>query len=247
MGVYRCTLEQFHIDNTRSRHEDTDTVQFGLRAGDRSFGSRSFDAGDVNNGDHGVGLTFTTVIADPATPVAFSYQIYNGELDELPKDLAATNDQSITAAIDAMRRSAAEPDGAVEYPAGSGLDGSGIGFLDFSWLNVIKDIYRLGQFLFPNCDGFVAAGTVGKNKTAWDRAIDVAGGTTYRQTIRYPGYDSRAGCGSNSDYTVTWSITRSRANGPSLRNFLRENNLTLAPGLRSLTPGEPLTLRHLMH
>ncbi|MGW4848512.1 hypothetical protein [Nocardia brasiliensis] len=62
-----------------------------------------------------------------------------------------------------------------------------------------------------------------------------------------PGYDSRAGCGSNSEYTVTWSVTRSRANGPSLRNFLRGNNLTLAPGLRSLAPREPLFLRHLMH
>ncbi|MFE9577372.1 hypothetical protein ACFYO1_13365 [Nocardia sp. NPDC006044] len=247
MGVYRFTLEHFHVDNTRSRHEDSDTVQFGVRAGNRSAGSRSFDAGDVDNGDHGVGLTFAAAIADPATPVAFSYQIYNGELDELPKDLATINDLSITAAIDAMRSSAAEPDGAVEYPAGSELDGSGIGFLDFSWLNVFNDVYRLGQFLFPNCDGFVAAGTVGKNKTGWDRAIDVAGGTTYRQTIRYPGDDSRAGCGSNSDYTVTWSITRSRASGPSLRHFLRENNLTPTPGLRSLTPGEPLTLRRLMH
>ncbi|MFC9434245.1 hypothetical protein [Nocardia sp. NPDC057030] len=247
MAVYRFTLEQFHIDNTRSRNDDTDTVQFGVRAGNRPVGSRSYDAGDVDNGDHGVGLTFTAAIADPATPVAFSYQIYNGELGELPKDLAAANDQSLTTAIDAMRGSAAEPDGAVEYPAGSALDGSGIGFLDFSWLNVINDIYRLGQFLFPNCDGFVAAGTVGKNKTGWDRAIDVAGGTTYRQTIRYPGYDSRAGCGSNSDYTVTWSVTRSRANGPSLRAFLRANNLTRTPGIRSLAPGEPLRLRQLMH
>lgn len=33
MGIYTFTLEQFHIDNTRSRHEDTDTVQFPAGCG----------------------------------------------------------------------------------------------------------------------------------------------------------------------------------------------------------------------
>ncbi|CAM4509640.1 hypothetical protein NONI108955_38590 [Nocardia ninae] len=34
MGIYTFTLEQFHIDNTRSRHEDTNTVQFRLAVGE---------------------------------------------------------------------------------------------------------------------------------------------------------------------------------------------------------------------
>ncbi|MFG1796321.1 hypothetical protein [Nocardia sp. NPDC049149] len=192
---------------------------------------------------------FRTVIADNATPAVFSYQIYNGELDDLPKGLATSNDQLIAKAIDALRRSgeASGPDGAAEYPEGTDLGGGGNILLDFSWMNVIQDIFRVGSLLFPNCDGFVASGTVGKNKVGWDRAIDAAGGTIYRQTIRYPGYDSRAGCGSNSDYTVTWSVARSRAHGPSLRNFLRENGLVPSPGLRSLSSGGPFSVRRLMY
>ena len=37
MSLYTVTLEQFHIDTTRSRDDDTDTVGFGLKVGKRSF------------------------------------------------------------------------------------------------------------------------------------------------------------------------------------------------------------------
>ncbi|GAA5086070.1 hypothetical protein [Nocardia iowensis] len=252
MGIYTFTLEQFHIDNTRSRDDDTDTVQFGLAAGKRSFGSQSHHAGDVDNGDHHVGLTFSSVVlADAATPAIISYQIYNGDTGSIEGGLAAISDRLSEKVLDFFIEAAQPGHEVVE------VNYLGVGqttpenfnsadFTDASWLDFAR-LIRIATFLFPNCDGFVAVGTVGMNKLGWDRAIDNAGGTTFRKTIRYPGSDSNPGCGSNSDYTVTWSVTRKRANGPSLRNFLREHGLTPSPGLRSLAYGNPVSIRQLMH
>jgi hypothetical protein len=112
----------------------------------------------------------------------------------------------------------------------------------------VLQLAAIGSFLFPDCDGMVAADAIARSKEQLDTAIDAAGGATYRQSRRYPGSDSPAGCGSNSDYTVTWSVTRDREGGPpySLRAFLHRNHLVPAPGLRSLFPGQSLTVRSLI-
>lgn len=248
MGIYTFTLEKFHIDNTRSRDDDTDTVQFGARAGKRSFGTRSHYAGDVDNGDHGVGLTIgPVVLADAATPAVIAYTIFNGDTGKLGEGLGAVTERVAGRAMDGMLSAAqhsVDPTAEISIPS-VGPEG-GPEFSDSTWINLLQFL-TIANFLFPDCDGFVVAGGVGKNKVGWDRAIDASGGTTYRQTIRYPGDDSPAGCGSNSDYTVTWAVTRRRASGPSLRTFLREQGLTLAPGLRSLAPGDRISVRQLMN
>jgi hypothetical protein len=89
------------------------------------------------------------------------------------------------------------------------------------------------NFVFPNCDGYVAADAMSLTHQQWNLIIDSAGGDVFRATTRYPGTDSPGGCGSNSNYTVTWSITRERVAG-SMRSFLKIRNRRLNPGLRSL-------------
>ncbi|WP_194833312.1 hypothetical protein [Nocardia sp. XZ_19_369] len=250
MGIYTFTLEQFHIDNTRSRHEDTNTVQFRLAVGNRSLGSHSFSAGDVNNGDHVVGLRFDRVVlAGSATPAVISYVIFNGDTGDIRGGMDGLSGQVADRAMDSLRQQVRQPGVHADVPE---LDYTAEGNASIAdgdnWAGFV--MRRIGlslhDFVFPNCDGFVVIGSVAKDKFAWDRAVDAAGGTTCRVTIRYPGYDSPHGCGSNSDYTVTWSVTRRRANGPSLRAFFREHGLAPAPGLRSLTPGEPMSVRQLM-
>jgi hypothetical protein len=119
------------------------------------------------------------------------------------------------------------------------------------WFQALETAFvSLGSFLFPDCDGFVVAETIGGTKIQFDKLIDSAGDMAFRQTIRFPGSDSPSGCGRNSNYTATWSVTheRVRGSGPfSLRQFLQVNGVTLHPGIRSLDPSAAsISLRALM-
>jgi hypothetical protein len=256
MPLYTFKLEKFHIDNTRSRHEDTDEVTFGLQAGGQRFPVQSFSAGDVNNGDHAVNLVFGPVFSsDSASPIIFSYQIYNGDSSKLRVSLAALNNDLASQAVTFMQQKIEQgnPADYTDFPSNDNPDkktDDNVPFNDGSWIQFLEFV-ALGSFLFPDCDGFVAVGTIGKQKSEWDRLIDSAGGTTYTHSIHYPGSDSPAGCGSNSDYTVTWSVTRKRIiGGPgqqSLRQFLQAHHVTLSPGIRSMDPTNPrISVRTLM-
>jgi hypothetical protein len=254
-------LEQFHIDNTRSRHEDTDTVVCGLQVGSQQFPAQSFFAGDVNNGDHAVNLVFPSVfISDSASPVAFSYKIYNGDASKLSIVLTTLTNtlatQFIKQIIDKTLNPPAEPSSPAdntEFPSdGSNPNQGNDPFeADSTWFQALETAFvSLGSFLFPDCDGFVVAETIGGTNTQWDKLIDSAGGMTFRQTIRFPGADSPAGCGSNSDYSVAWTVTRKRVGGQepfSLRQFLQANGVALHPGIRSLDPSAAsISLKALM-
>lgn len=249
MGFYSFAVEQFHIDNTRSRHEDTDMVTVGLRVGNRAQLSKTISAGDVNNGDHGVNLVFDPVLVGRLdTPVVLAYQIYNGDSGRLSISLADLGNDLGQRAVDAMDQAPeqASPVDYTTWPASGGPDEPDPpDFEDGSWIKVLEFAF-LGSLLFPDCDGFVAIGTIGRRRRDWDAQIAAAGGT-YRRTIRYPGYDSPAGCGSNSDYTVTSSVTKHPPGGPSVRQFLRDHQLSPQPGLRSLDAANtPISVRALM-
>lgn len=239
MGLYTFTLEKFGIDNTRSRHEDTDTLSFGLQIGPLQFPVQLFSAGDVNNGDHAVDLIFPFVfIADPDASVVFSYSIYNGDQSKLPKALADLTKELTNKGMDDLLNPNPEQADISDFTDPSQLDADGGDIhLDDGWFRALPFV-ELANFLFPDCDGFVAGGTIGQTKANWDDLIAASPNATYRRTLRYPGSDSPAGCGSNSDYTVTWSVTYENVSGAgphSLRQFLQAHRVTLHPGLRSLS------------
>ena len=242
MNVYIFSLETFHITNTRSRHNDTDKVVFGLGIGNKPFQIKSLSTGDVNNGDHNVGLAFSALMTDPATAAVFSYSIYNGDDSALPKSLASLTQSTAQAALDDLLNpgpptagpedfsdpsQAASPDGEVvswqSHDAGSA---------DAGWYTLLAYL-GIGDFVFPDCDGLVAFDTVGQKLSVWDEAISASSNAILRRSSHFAGSDSPAGCGSNSDYTVTWSVTRKAIVG-SLRQFLKDHGLALHPGLRSL-------------
>ena len=91
---------------------------------------------------------------------------------------------------------------------------------------------------------------IGKPKSDWDKAIDNAGGQIYRQTLSYPGTTSNAGCGDNSDYAVTWSVSKTyRRLVQAIQRqeeFLQDNHITLNPGIRSLDPVNPISVLGLL-
>jgi hypothetical protein len=129
------------------------------------------------------------------------------------------------------------------------LTGGGPDFEDSSqWSGIFLEALAVDipSFVSPDCDGFVAADGIGMTKMQWDKLIGskrwfeqlphVGFGTTsatFRQTMHYPGTDSPAGCGSNSQYSVTWSVTHERISG-SMRKFFSDRGITLRPGVRSL-------------
>jgi hypothetical protein len=245
VNIYTFKLESFQINNTRSRHDDTDTVTFGLQVGVGQFPIQSFFAGNLNNGDYPVNLAFGPVlITSDTTTAVFTYEIYNGGAGALPTSLVALNQQLLNKVVPLFLENTGADTGLPNFSSGEvGADvpsGPGEGTDHFEDTNEWEGLFleaivaAIGGFLFPDCDGFVAADGIGMSKRQWDTAIDSAGGTTFRMTMHYPGTNSPAGCGSNSDYNVTWSVTREKMSG-SMRQFLKTRGLSLHPGLRSLT------------
>lgn len=241
MNAYLFTLEKFTINNTRSRHNDTDTVAFGLAVSGQPFQLKSFSAGDVNNGDHAVNLSFLVILTDPATRAAFTYSIYNGNDSSLPKTLADLTQSTAEAALDDLLNPGAPTAGPSDFtdPTQDPSEDDDLvpwqshdaGSADAGWYTLLAYL-GISDFIFPDCDGFVAFDTVGQKLGAWDQAISASSNATFRKSSRFPGQNSPAGCGSNSDYTVTWSVTRTPIVG-SLRQFLKTSGLSLHPGLRS--------------
>jgi hypothetical protein len=259
MALYTFALEDFQIANTRSRHEDTDQVAFGLQVGSRQFPIQLFSAGDANNGDHGINLSYRSVcISDPTSPVAFSYEIYNGDASKLSVDLVTLNTRLLAQSVDDTIKTSGADTGFANFSSGEA--GADIPMVDednpfantSDWSTVFFEsiFVDIGSFVFPDCDGFVAADAIGRTKSQWDALINFTGGVTFRKGLRYPGSNSPAGCGSNSDYTVTWSVTRERVAGRapySLRQFLQAHQVALNPGLRSLDPtSASISVRDLM-
>ena len=241
MALYTITLQKYTIYNTRSRHQDTDQGIFAVAIGTERFPARTFTSGDVNNGDHILNLSVGAAPLGSDVPIALTYQIYNGDTSKLSISLPDLSRDLADKAIDFVQQKIEQGDLSdyTDFPSdGEPPDRANDYFVDASWVGVLEFI-DIGSLIFPDCDGFTVIGTVAKARSTWDALIDAAGGTTFSQTIRYPGSDSPQGCGSNSDYSVTFSISRRASTGPgpfSLRNFVADNGLKLNPGVRSLDP-----------
>lgn len=241
MDFYTFDLESIHIDNTRSRHEDTDLVTFALQATGHQFPTQRHGTGDVNNGDHGVGLTFGVMLLGDNDEAVMSYEIYNGDVSSLSDQLNALaksllTQQSTSLGIGGVSLPVPNISGGTSVVGISGLSVTSLLGNTTGWYAAVAKSLATDaiNFVFPNCDGFVAADAIGMRKSGWDSAINDAGGTTFRKSMQYRGGDSPSGCGSNSSYTVTWSVTRERIGG-GLRGFLQSHGLTAGAGLRSLS------------
>ena len=214
-----------------------------LQVGTEQLPSQSRSNGSVGGGDWPIGFVFGPILVSQSnTPVVLTYLIYNGDASKLPSSLAAFSADLAGKAADSMfkQKSPEQYDLNDVTPYPGAPDNANFEWQDPSWIKVLEYV-TLASFIFPDCDGFVAGGTIAKVKNSWDALIDQAGGVTLHQSVRYPGSDSPGGCGGNSDYTVRWSVVRERVSGPgphSLRQFLASHQLSAKNGLRRLIPGE---------
>jgi len=202
---YTFRLVSMSITNTRSRHEDTDTVSFTVQVGtdpSKAVGV-SKKLGDLNNGDFPIGLSIGPLhVGDPNIGIAMNYLVVNAgnanwntinkDITSAGKSLAEIGAKAATSAIGAAV-------GATIGTQIMPIVGTAIGVIA-GWL-----AGEITGLVTADCDGPVAVEqAVFKGSELW--AKTAAG--VYKVTTLHPGVDSNAGCGSNSMYSMTWSVSR---------------------------------------
>jgi hypothetical protein len=205
-AAYTFSLVAMEIMNTRSVHEDSDKASLSVAVGDGAAQTVTKDLGDVNNGAYPIGLSIGPVeVSDPNVGIAFNYIILNsGHQDQ------ATVDKILTAAGGALAAAGAK---AATAAIGSAI-GAEVGSAFFPVVGTILGAvagWLAGEvmgLITADCDGLVACEQPAfKGIDLWNRTHTPSQAILH--TTYHPGLDSPAGCGSNSQYNVTWSVTRS--------------------------------------
>jgi len=195
--TYTFTVRSFKITDTRSLHEDTDTV-FTAAAigGGPTAAPPGKPMGDLNNGSYTVNLTVPASLGD-AQVVDFTYNIVNGGYSN-----SYAGGMEKLAAIGAAKGVILAGDAVGQELAGNlgGVIGAYVGASAPAWA-----IDKVLGFIFPNCDGVVAAAD--HIYTGAQLAAQTANGRVIQGTDNNPGTDSPHGCGSNSHYFVSWAIS----------------------------------------
>jgi hypothetical protein len=194
--TYYVYLDKFHIYHTRALHNDTDWVAMTAQAypsGQPT--SRDFSAGDVNDGDHSVGLVLGPydLAQDASAALAFNYSVVNRGRTSAG-DVFTTLNQTQVAALGAAI-------GVWAGGAGGAAVGAAAGYL----------AGLLAGIFWGGCDGVVAADSVGPFNGALLATMTASG--PYSETRPYAGTDSLPGCRGNSSYTVTWHISHDKPAG----------------------------------
>ena len=194
-GSFVVTIDKIHIDNTRAVHNDTDYVNLALSGGREQAKLNAWKRlGDVNNGDHGVGLTLGPVTLGSKDQLGFSYQVINHGND-LADVQTFFNDVSGAAA-----------------QVLSDI------FVGTDWSKGDELTRFINSVQFADCDGYVAVDGIGPLDGA--RLISwTSQAGAFSVPISYPPanidpvtydkiYKSATGCGSTSKYTVYWTVQR---------------------------------------
>lgn len=217
MDLFTLHVEQVHIDNTRSWLDDvlhlgyTVTVngelfalkQLYLRNPWPPFGPEfGFNNGTFVPDDHVApdqrGGLARVVINDPMARVAFAFQLVNA--NNLSEN---TISGRLIATADQMAGIVAGLAGEVKEALTRASFWGGVALEAFATL--------VGVIDSVDCDGPVAVDQIAGPRFTLDALTDNPSRALMIERKRYPGLDSNKGCGSNSAYTVTWSLRHWRA------------------------------------
>ena len=203
--TFTIGLDSFAITNTRSLHEDTDFVTVSLAIANHPPVSQTRALGKRNNGNFPLNMDFSKVSIAHGETAVLTYNMVNSghqdpnkvetELKTLTETLAQKGAQIASTAVGTAIGSAL---GAAIGTAVVPIIGTALGSLAG---------YLVGGafgLIFADCDGPVASAV---HVLTYDqiKAV-VASGKAQTHTDNHPGIDSADGCGSNSHYTVTWSV-----------------------------------------
>jgi hypothetical protein len=199
--TFTFTLDSFRITDTRSRHDDTDfvsaTLQLKSATASGTPTTLTKSMGNLNNGTFKVGLSFPNVRVDSSQTAVFNYLIVNsGHNSE------STIDGALETAGSALAQKGLVAGGTEIGTAIFPGVGSILGALAGLLAGEIKNI------LTANCDGPVAAEQV---TLLYSDLLGKTANGPYTHETQNPGTDSATGCGGNSMYYVTWSISRGQS------------------------------------
>jgi hypothetical protein len=188
---YIFRMERMNITNTRSRVTDTDFAAIAVGVDGQEVGRAARYVGDYNNGNYPVDLSFGPFTVNPNSQVSIAYSIDNKAYSHLDFGSFA----EFVAAFSVLAATATNAYLWFTLPEGGPL------------FSAVLDLYiRFIGFLFANCDGPVVVGKLnvdGATLYGWTRYVG-----TRLEWHDFPGVDSPAGCGSNSRYQASWSITQ---------------------------------------
>ena len=144
--------------------------------------------GDLNNGTYTVNAVIPNIVVGPNDAVAFNYAIVNSGYDQNNLEVMLRGTLDIAVVTAALAAAMIGTDGAIAV----------VGPSSTSWFLSLQDV------AFPNCDGPVAGAT---HEWTGSGLAKRALGKTITTTELNNGSDSPHGCGSNSDYFVSWEVT----------------------------------------
>jgi hypothetical protein len=194
-AVYYFELNSFSVSNTRARHLDTD---YAVITAEQEPSATILDASwgpqDVNNGDYNlpplVAGPFYS-LPDANNEIVANYSIVNSG--------HSSRDDIINAMIQAGIAGA----GAAIGTVGSGSTQANNSFGGAAGGNILGSLLNM---FFANCDGVVVNDQIGPFTGGTLAAMTATG--PHSEWKFYSGTDSPAGCGSNSQYWATWTLTR---------------------------------------
>jgi hypothetical protein len=201
---YFFSLDRMLISKTRAKYHDTDSVTFGLQVGGQIYQPFVKQMGDLGDGVYAIGFRFGPVNVKPGDSIAFTYIVVNSgfnlatglEIAGLLSDVSA--------------------DVLSSYVPGLGSAANFVG-------------HKLNSYMGANCDGVVVAEKIDQEWQLTNSSIPIQGAPAPGQPIipltgsdlwvltargpltethEYPGTDSPIGCGENSQYSVTFTVSR---------------------------------------
>ncbi len=187
---YTLKLEKFNIERTRATFTDTDFASFSSQVGGQEPQTVAKKIDNVKEGSHEINLQLGPfeLVPGVSPDLVFSYLIINrghpSSYDDAKKVL-----DTISGATKEVLNSI--------YPAFKVL-----------WDVADKITKELNELFTVNCDGKVAEDKIVVSSSTldeWTKNENI-----YSETRYYPGTDSNDGCGANSKYYVTWTVTREK-------------------------------------
>lgn len=198
--TFNFELVNFIITDTRSRHDDTDYVTFTLldsptTAGGGTPQTQTKAMGNVNNGTHPVGLQFSNIAVPTAGQVTMNYLIANSGHSSESQVYSVMEKAGSALALKGLTAAGAAIGTAIPIPLLGTLLGAAAGWL----------VGEVSSLLSANCDGAVAAE---QDVFKYQDLVSLTATGPHTQKTTHPGSNSPDGCGGNSMYYVTWTISR---------------------------------------